>query len=151
MVLAAASIASFLLFLYPFIIYPRLLAALPKQPLARPQDGTDVSFTLVFCAYNEEQALPEKLANLRALVARYPNLEILAYSDMSSDRTLEMLQAESDILTAVAATDRLGKAFRSRYNRRVTTTTTGALPPIDAALSSVRQRSSSGGLAPVGL
>lgn len=114
MVLAAASIASFLLFLYPFIIYPRLLAALPKQPLARPQDGTDVSFTLVFCAYNEEQALPEKLANLRALVARYPNLEILAYSDMSSDRTLEMLQAESDILTAVAATDRLGKAWGMR-------------------------------------
>ena len=102
------------LFLYPFVIYPKILQALPKHPLACPTNEKPSRFTLVFCAYNEEPALPEKLANLRALKARYPELEILAYSDMSTDRTLEMLQAQSDILTAVPATERLGKAWGMR-------------------------------------
>lgn len=104
----------FLIAAYPFVIYPRLLARLPKTVLAHPVDGGEISFTLVFCAYNEEQALPEKLANLRQLKQRYPQLEILAYSDMSTDHTLEMLQEQSDILTAVPATERLGKAWGMR-------------------------------------
>jgi len=104
----------FLIAAYPFLIYPRLLARLPKTPLANPVEGVEISFTLVFCAYNEEHALPEKVANLRQLKARYPDLEILAYSDMSTDRTLEMLQEQSSILTAVPATERLGKAWGMR-------------------------------------
>jgi len=100
--------------IYPFVLYPRLLRLLPKRALADPVPGVVPSMTLVFCAYNEERALPEKLANVRRLKARHPDLEVLAYSDMSTDRTLEMLQAESDILTAVPATDRLGKAWGMR-------------------------------------
>jgi cellulose synthase/poly-beta-1,6-N-acetylglucosamine synthase-like glycosyltransferase len=103
-----------LLFLYPFLIYPVILKTLPRQPLARPAVHKPISFTLVFCAHNEESALPEKLANLRVLKTRHPDLEILAYSDMSTDRTLEMLQENSDMLTAVPATERLGKAWGMR-------------------------------------
>lgn len=108
------SLICFILFLYPFVIYPRLLKLLPEQPLADPQQTKPVSFTLVFCAYNEESALPEKLENLRVLKDRYPDLEIFAYSDMSTDRTLEMLQEVPDLLTAVPATERLGKAWGMR-------------------------------------
>jgi cellulose synthase/poly-beta-1,6-N-acetylglucosamine synthase-like glycosyltransferase len=108
------AILFFLVAAYPFVIYPRVLGLLPKKPLATPVDGVETRFTLVFCAYNEEPALPEKLANLRKLKQRYPELEILAYSDMSTDRTLEMLQEQSDILTAVPATERLGKAWGMR-------------------------------------
>lgn len=114
MIFCVFAILFLVLGVYPFIIYPWVLAKLPKQPLAQPVAGQDLSFTLVFCAYNEEVSLPEKLDNVRALKARYPDLEVLAYSDMSSDRTLEMLQAESDILTAVPATERLGKAWGMR-------------------------------------
>ncbi|MCT4372281.1 glycosyltransferase [Yangia mangrovi] len=69
-----------------------------------------------FCAYNEENALPEKLGNIRELKARYPGLEVLGYSDVSEDRTLEMLQAAEaeGLLTAVPATERLGKAWGMR-------------------------------------
>ena len=114
MILFVLAFLSFLLFLYPFLIYPMVLKRLPEEPLSSPVEGNLPSFTLVFCAYNEEPALPEKLANLRALKARHPDLEILAYSDMSTDRTLEMLQAEPELLTAVPATERLGKAWGMR-------------------------------------
>jgi cellulose synthase/poly-beta-1,6-N-acetylglucosamine synthase-like glycosyltransferase len=114
MILFVLAILFLLLFLYPFLVYPMILKRLPERPLATPVPGESPSFTLVFCAYNEEPALPEKLANLRALKARHPDLEILAYSDMSTDRTLEMLQAEPELLTAVPATERLGKAWGMR-------------------------------------
>ncbi|MEO0329690.1 MAG: glycosyltransferase [Pseudomonadota bacterium] len=114
MIFLLLSFVCMLVFIYPFLIYPAILKLLPKAPLYTPNAGALHSFTLVFCAYNEERALPEKLANLRELKARFPDLEILAYSDMSTDRTLEMLQEASDILTAVPATERLGKAWGMR-------------------------------------
>jgi glycosyltransferase involved in cell wall biosynthesis len=96
------------------LIYPQILKFIPKRLLVTPQNGRKPSFTLVFCAYNEEHVLPEKLANLRALKVRHPDLEVLAYSDMSTDRTLEILQAEPELLGVVPATERLGKAWGMR-------------------------------------
>ena len=52
--------------------------------------------SLAFCAYNEEAVLPAKIENLRRLRDAEPDLEILAYSDASSDRTVALLQAEAD-------------------------------------------------------
>lgn len=107
-------VVCFLLAAYPFVIYPGILRLLPKSPPVTHFEGDEISFTLVFCAYNEEPALPEKIANLRSLKRRYPKLEILAYSDMSTDRTLEMLLEQSDILATIPATERLGKAWGMR-------------------------------------
>jgi len=103
-----------LVFIYPFVIYPEILRHLPRLALCVPTPAPRPSFTLVFCAYNEEKALPAKIENLRRLKERHPDLEILAYSDMSTDRTLALLETASDVLTPLAATSRSGKAAGMR-------------------------------------
>ena len=62
----------------------------------------------------EERALPAKLANLEAIKAQYPALEILAYSDMSTDSTLPLLESRPDLLRVIPATERTGKAMGMR-------------------------------------
>lgn len=116
MILLGLSVLCLVTFLYPFVVYPQLLERFPKKSLCDPREGVANKFTLVFCAYNEEKALPEKLENIRRLRARYPELEVLAYSDMSKDRTLALLQSAQaeGLLTAVPATERLGKAWGMR-------------------------------------
>lgn len=98
-------------FIYPYVLYPLSLRPLPSRPVAYgdpESDGTD--FALFFCAYNEAKVMPEKLENLRELKARYPKLQIFGYDDASSDGTLQMMQAEPDLLTAVVGAGRTGKA-----------------------------------------
>lgn len=95
---------------HPYTLYPLLLWMMPRKPL-RPQPlAAPFKMSLLFCAYNEARALPAKLANLRDLKARYPDLQILAYDDGSSDGTREMLQAVPDLLTVVEGAGRTGKA-----------------------------------------
>lgn len=98
-----------ILVVYPFAIYPVILERVPR---ARPIGGTGAdgtSFALLFCAYNEEKALPDTIANLRRIKEVWPELRILAYSDCSSDRTFEMLSAAGDVLEAFEGEVRLGK------------------------------------------
>lgn len=97
------------LVVYPYVVYPRLLSLLPSKPIAR-QPGYDASVTLVFCAFNEGSVMAEKIANLDKLKARYPDLEILAFDDGSSDSTFEQLDARRDLLTVVQGGGRNGKA-----------------------------------------
>lgn len=116
MMIAAVFVLVFCLFLvlYPYLIYPFVLRLLPKRPL-RPTLGEGAhSFCLMFCAHNEERALPETLANLRRIKTVWPELQILAYSDCSTDRTFALLSEASDILTAVEGTERKGKAAGMR-------------------------------------
>lgn len=77
-------------------------------------DLEPVSATLVFCAYNEERSLPEKIANLRAIRAVSPDIKFMAYVDKSTDRTLEILQDQGDLIKVIAATERTGKALGMR-------------------------------------
>jgi cellulose synthase/poly-beta-1,6-N-acetylglucosamine synthase-like glycosyltransferase len=103
---------SLLLFIYPYTIYPLLLRLLPSAAEIESDDNKPhQTCALLFCAYNEEASLPAKLANIRALKSRYPDLEVLAYSDCSSDKTNELLQQASDVLTPVLGTQRLGKVL----------------------------------------
>lgn len=104
------SILFFLLFLHPYLIYPVSLRLTSKKGVRAVEGAELPSATLVFCAYNEERSLPEKLENLRQIRAVEPDLKFMAYVDQSSDRTLEILQAHSDLVTVVAATERTGKA-----------------------------------------
>jgi cellulose synthase/poly-beta-1,6-N-acetylglucosamine synthase-like glycosyltransferase len=107
---AIVSLVGLCLFLHPYIIYPATLRLFPPRPVEPRLAADPLSFSLLFSAYNEERALPEKIANLRAIKAAHPDVEILAYVDLSSDRTADLLRAEGDLLTVVAATERTGKA-----------------------------------------
>lgn len=100
-----------LLLAWPFAVYPLLLRLLPERPVARAgEDMPAPSASLLFCAYDEAAALPAKIANLRALKQRHPDLEILAFNDGSADATGTLLAEAGDILTLVEGPGRSGKA-----------------------------------------
>jgi len=102
------------LFLHPYLFYPLSLRWFREVPVRWDDSAPLPSATLMFSAYNEERALPAKIANLREIKNRYPWIEILAYSDCSSDRTLEILSAEPDLLRVVPSRERTGKATGMR-------------------------------------
>lgn len=99
-----------ILVIYPYVIYPLILKLVPSREIKR-QEGHKLSATLVFCAYNEARAMPEKLANIEMLKARHPDLEVLAFDDGSNDSTYEQLMARPDLLRVVRGGGRNGKAF----------------------------------------
>lgn len=98
------------LLVWPFAFYPLVLRLLPVRPVAHDPDVPAPDASLLFCAYNEAASLPAKIDNLRALKARHPALEILAFDDGSSDGTGDLLAGASDILTLVLGPGRSGKA-----------------------------------------
>jgi len=106
--LIALIVLSAALLLWPFLFYPLVLRLLPEKPVSPGQAAPSAS--LLFCAYNEAAALPAKIANLRALKAQHPALEILAFDDGSSDGTGDLLTQASDVLTLERGPGRSGKA-----------------------------------------
>lgn len=111
MIAAMVLVLCVTLVLYPFLLYPLLLGLLPEKPVSRAPEGEALpSASLLFCAYNEAAALPDKIANLRMLKARHPDLEILAFNDGSIDATGPLLAAAGDILIVVDGPGRSGKA-----------------------------------------
>lgn len=100
--------------IYPYVLYPMVLARLrerPLRPVAAAVDGDKAPrLSLAFCAYNEAAVLPAKIENLRRLREAEPSLEILAYSDGSSDGTATLLRAESAWLRVFASDERHGKS-----------------------------------------
>ncbi|BBD99159.1 hypothetical protein SAMIE_1026600 [Sphingobium amiense] len=113
-VLLLAACACLLLFLHPYVTYPLSLRLFARRPVHPDPAAPLPSATLVFSAFNEQASLPAKIANLRAIRAQHPAVEILAYSDCSTDATLPMLLAEADLLRVVPSTERTGKATGMR-------------------------------------
>lgn len=109
-ILAILLVTCIVLVVYPYAIYPLVLRALPDRKIAHG-DGRELTATLVFCAYNEGSSLPEKLDNIEILKKRYPNLEVLAYNDGSTDDTLTILSSRPDLITVVDGPGRAGKAL----------------------------------------
>lgn len=107
-ILLALSGLSGAVFVYPYLLYPQVLRLLSGKPVQRAPLNASVS--LLFCAYNEKECLPEKLENLRQLKRCCPQLEILVYDDASTDGTHELLAACPDLLTVVRGPGRTGKA-----------------------------------------
>ena len=107
--LGALLIVSLISVLWPFLFYPLILRALPTRP-ERPVAGPVPTASLLFCAYNEADAMPEKLANLAMLKGLHPTLEILAFDDGSSDGTGDLIAAEGDLVTLIRGPGRSGKA-----------------------------------------
>ncbi len=102
------------LFLHPYLTYIISLRLLRTAPLALGTALAPVGATLVFAAYNEQTALPHKIANLRAILRACPDIEIIAFSDGSSDETVALLRQASDIIRLIASPHRIGKAAGMR-------------------------------------
>ncbi|MGK2910292.1 MAG: glycosyltransferase [Sphingobium sp.] len=103
-----------LLFLHPYLTYPLSLRLMPPRPIVKQAALPLPSATLLFSAFNEEKALPAKLRNIEAIKALHPQIKVLAYSDMSTDGTREILRSRPDLVTLLPSTERTGKATGMR-------------------------------------
>ena len=94
--MSAAIIAAILLFLYPFLLYPALLAGWPRRRTRsraiKGKPGDLPSVALVICALNEQKIIRQKVENSLAL--RYPTgkLSIVIVSDGSTDATADIVR-----------------------------------------------------------
>jgi cellulose synthase/poly-beta-1,6-N-acetylglucosamine synthase-like glycosyltransferase len=98
--------------IYPYILYPIILKGLSRRPVHRGAVGVEsgTSFSLLFCAYNEAEAISEKIANLVSLRSKYPQLEVLAFDDGSTDGTAEMIERGAPFVRLIRGGGRNGKA-----------------------------------------
>ncbi len=107
-ILVGLSATFWLLFIYPYFIYPRILGLLSRRPI-KPRP-VRLSVSILFCAHNEIDCLSGKIANLRALKRTFPDLEILVYDDASTDGSYELLASAGDLLSVIRGPGRTGKA-----------------------------------------
>jgi len=111
--LIAAGAALLLLGIYPFVVYPLLLAALRRirpRPIASgaPPAGR---VALCVCAYNEAGMIRRKIENMLAQRAATPGLEILVYVDAAADGTAEIAREFADRVTLHVSPERHGKSW----------------------------------------
>lgn len=109
MLLFICFMVSALCLCYPYLVYPVILRFFDAKLISVGGRG-ESSVSLLFCAYNEEAVIDEKLRNIEALKRRNANLEVLAFDDGSDDGTYEKLAARRDILTVIKGEGRCGKA-----------------------------------------
>ncbi|MCW2381392.1 MULTISPECIES: glycosyltransferase [unclassified Sphingobium] len=109
-ILALVIVLCAVLLVWPFLIYPLILRMLPTKPVQQAGAAAPPTVSLLFCAYNEAASLPTKIENLRALKARHPGLQILAFDDGSGDGTGDLLGQAQDVLTLLRGPGRSGKA-----------------------------------------
>ncbi|MCW2362218.1 MULTISPECIES: glycosyltransferase [Sphingobium] len=109
-ILALIIVLCAVLLVWPFLIYPLILRLLPTKPVQHAGGAVPPTVSLLFCAYNEAASLPTKIENLRALKARHPALQILAFDDGSGDGTGDLLGQAQDVLTLLRGPGRSGKA-----------------------------------------
>jgi cellulose synthase/poly-beta-1,6-N-acetylglucosamine synthase-like glycosyltransferase len=103
--------ASALALVYTYVGYPALIALISTlRPRRVGRRDFTPSLTIIITAYNEERALPEKLANTLALDYPRELIEIIVASDCSSDRTDEIVQTlHGQGVTLHRQPQRLGK------------------------------------------
>jgi cellulose synthase/poly-beta-1,6-N-acetylglucosamine synthase-like glycosyltransferase len=106
--LAAISAICFAIFLYPYLLYPLVLRGFSRSAVNLAP--VQMSISLLFAAYNEVEALPAKLDNLRDLKRARPDIEILVYDDGSTDGTTEQLESVPELVTLHRGRGRSGKA-----------------------------------------
>jgi poly-beta-1,6-N-acetyl-D-glucosamine synthase len=92
---------------FGYVIWLWLYVHLRRQPI-RCQPITP-SVSIIIAARNEENNLPAKIANLRLLNYPKDRLQLVIASDGSTDRTAEILCANSDVVPVILD-DSNGKA-----------------------------------------
>lgn len=95
--ITVAILAGVLLFAFPFVIYPVLLAMVTarRQSQASPTDDNPQelpTMALVICALNEQSVIGSKMENCLALEYPQDKLRIIVISDGSTDRTAEIVR-----------------------------------------------------------
>lgn len=108
--------ASFLVLLYPYVLYPIALRFLSKRAYV-PANGAsvpDARVAMLFCAHNEERSLQAKISNVRAIKAVLPDLDVHVYADGCTDRSVVILEKAKDVLTLHEGHARSGKASGMR-------------------------------------
>lgn len=109
-ILCALGTLSLLLAMHPFTTYPLSLRVLPRRPLGpAPTGARPPSAALCVSAYNEERIIRDKAANMLAMRAAVPNLELFIYVDAASDRTAEIAREFEPQIRVVEASARAGK------------------------------------------
>ena len=86
----------------------------PILPLDEEQLPT---VTLMICAYNEQEVIPEKMQNIRQLVYPRQRLCIMWVTDGSNDRSNELLSQYPEV-TLVFNPERRGKAAAMQHGLR---------------------------------
>lgn len=101
-----------LIILYVYFGYPLIilfLAAINRKTVNK-DDTYEPMTSLIVAAYNEEAIIEEKLKNCLSLNYPKERLEIIIFSDASTDRTAAIVkQFEQDNITLLDLTERRGK------------------------------------------
>ena len=91
-------LVSLALVVYTYLGYPLILKLLgkPRKPRLARTSTEPLSVSVIIAAYNEEEAVQSRIANI--LASDYPSekIEVLIASDGSTDRTVERAQAVND-------------------------------------------------------
>lgn len=80
-----------------------------SKPLPLPADSDLPPMTLMICAYNEEEVIPEKMENIRQLDYPREKLCVMWVTDGSTDRSNELLGQYPEV-KLVFSPERRGKA-----------------------------------------
>ncbi|HUA55659.1 MAG TPA: glycosyltransferase [Candidatus Sulfotelmatobacter sp.] len=115
--LIGVAVLSFVLAAHPFGTYPLSLALGRRfhrrapYPPARRSRTTTPRLALCFCAYREAGVIEQKVANLREIRRRIPDIQIFGFVDGSSDGTDAILERHRDLINLTISSERRGKTF----------------------------------------
>ena len=108
------------LVLWLMVRVKRLFGANRHEPSLPADEQQYPSVTLMICAYNEQDVIDEKMANIRQLVYPRERLCIMWVTDGSNDRSNELLSQYPEV-TLVFSPERRGKAAAMQHGLRENT------------------------------
>jgi len=84
--------------IYIYFGYPLLLSAivLLRKKTTKAQESYEPAVSLIIAAYNEEAVIGDKIENSLQLDYPRDKLEIIVFSDASTDRTDEIVKSYAD-------------------------------------------------------
>ena len=105
------------LVLYLILKVKKLVFGKPFTPVLPPEEGLFPDVTLMICAYNEEEVIPEKMENIRQLNYPKDKLCVMWVTDGSNDRSNDLLRQYEEV-TLVFSPERRGKAAAMQHGLR---------------------------------
>ncbi len=114
MVWVALTLGFALLALHPFVTYPlslKIAAWIRPWRAVHEVPGEPPVIGILFCAYNEEAVIKEKLENCLALKAADGACDVFVYTDGCSDTTVDIVRSFGDQLHLYEGKERRGKSF----------------------------------------